>query len=59
MFTASTVDGSNLLHIGGIFPIAGKGGWQGGQGNLILTKYLLSCGWKNGNFTHINNFFAI
>lgn len=32
MFT-NTVDGSNLLHIGGIFPIAGKGGWQGGQGN--------------------------
>ncbi|XP_025836019.1 gamma-aminobutyric acid type B receptor subunit 1 isoform X2 [Agrilus planipennis] len=24
-------DGSNVLHIGGIFPIKGKGGWQGGQ----------------------------
>ncbi|XP_017776421.1 PREDICTED: gamma-aminobutyric acid type B receptor subunit 1 [Nicrophorus vespilloides] len=22
---------NNVLHIGGIFPIAGKGGWQGGQ----------------------------
>lgn len=21
----------NVLHIGGIFPIGGKGGWQGGQ----------------------------
>ena len=21
----------NVLHIGGIFPIEGKGGWQGGQ----------------------------
>lgn len=21
----------NVLHIGGIFPIQGKGGWQGGQ----------------------------
>ena len=25
------VSGYNELHIGGIFPIAGKGGWQGGQ----------------------------
>lgn len=24
-------DDANVLHIGGIFPIAGKGGWQGGQ----------------------------
>ncbi|XP_056642888.1 gamma-aminobutyric acid type B receptor subunit 1 isoform X1 [Diorhabda sublineata] len=24
-------DDSNVLHIGGIFPIAGEGGWQGGQ----------------------------
>uniref|UniRef100_A0A6P7FRC1 Gamma-aminobutyric acid type B receptor subunit 1 n=1 Tax=Diabrotica virgifera virgifera TaxID=50390 RepID=A0A6P7FRC1_DIAVI len=24
-------DGGNVLHIGGIFPIAGEGGWQGGQ----------------------------
>jgi len=21
----------NVLHIGGIFPVAGEGGWQGGQ----------------------------
>lgn len=32
VFKASTVNGSNQLHIGGIFPIGGKGGWQGGQG---------------------------
>lgn len=25
------IDDDNVLHIGGIFPIAGKGGWQGGQ----------------------------
>ncbi|XP_044727879.1 gamma-aminobutyric acid type B receptor subunit 1 isoform X1 [Chrysoperla carnea] len=24
-------DGDTVLHIGGIFPIAGEGGWQGGQ----------------------------
>ncbi|XP_068081779.1 gamma-aminobutyric acid type B receptor subunit 1 [Anabrus simplex] len=24
-------DDANVLHIGGIFPIGGKGGWQGGQ----------------------------
>ena len=41
VFKASTVNGSNQLHIGGIFPIGGKGGWQGGQGRNIyyaLTK---------------------
>lgn len=26
-----TDDEENVLHIGGIFPIAGEGGWQGGQ----------------------------
>lgn len=35
VFKASTVNGSNQLHIGGIFPIGGKGGWQGGQGKVI------------------------
>lgn len=24
-------EADNVLHIGGIFPIAGEGGWQGGQ----------------------------
>jgi hypothetical protein len=31
---SAVVDDSNddnVLHIGGIFPIGGKGGWQGGQ----------------------------
>jgi hypothetical protein len=32
VFRAGLVNGSNQLHIGGIFPIGGKGGWQGGQG---------------------------
>jgi hypothetical protein len=36
VFITKCVDGSNLLHIGGIFPIGGKGGWQGGQGKLNL-----------------------
>ncbi|CRL02840.1 CLUMA_CG015787, isoform A [Clunio marinus] len=31
VFETSYVNGTNQLHIGGIFPIAGKGGWQGGQ----------------------------
>ncbi|KAG5676273.1 hypothetical protein PVAND_006121 [Polypedilum vanderplanki] len=31
VFRTSSVSGHNQLHIGGIFPIAGKGGWQGGQ----------------------------
>lgn len=34
VFKSSFVNGSNQLHIGGIFPIGGKGGWQGGQGNI-------------------------
>lgn len=36
VFKASFVNGSNSneLHIGGIFPIMGKGGWQGGQGEF-------------------------
>lgn len=35
VFRTSSVSGHNLLHIGGIFPIGGKGGWQGGQGEFI------------------------
>lgn len=27
-------DDDDVLHIGGIFPILGEGGWQGGQVNL-------------------------
>jgi hypothetical protein len=37
VFRTSCVNGSNQLHIGGIFPIAGKGGWQGGQGKSIVS----------------------
>lgn len=32
---------SNELHIGGIFPIAGKGGWQGGQACMPAAKLAL------------------
>ena len=31
-------DADNVLHIGGIFPIGGKGGWQGGQ---VSNKYYI------------------
>lgn len=39
VFKSSCVNGSNQLHIGGIFPIGGKGGWQGGQGNIGNPKW--------------------
>lgn len=29
--SSTSDDADNVLHIGGIFPIAGEGGWQGGQ----------------------------
>lgn len=34
-----------VLHIGGIFPIAGEGGWQGGQVSLfvIFCEKILFC----------------
>ena len=45
LFIALGIEGSlpppsddNVLHIGGIFPIAGEGGWQGGQ-----VSYRLYC----------------
>ncbi len=31
VITINNVYGHDQLHIGGIFPISGKGGWQGGQ----------------------------
>ncbi|XP_058799199.1 gamma-aminobutyric acid type B receptor subunit 1 isoform X1 [Phymastichus coffea] len=31
----------NVLHIGGIFPIAGEGGWQGGQACMPAAKLAL------------------
>uniref|UniRef100_A0A182J9B7 G-protein coupled receptors family 3 profile domain-containing protein n=1 Tax=Anopheles atroparvus TaxID=41427 RepID=A0A182J9B7_ANOAO len=36
-----SVNGANQLHIGGIFPIAGKGGWQGGQACMPAAKLAL------------------
>ncbi|XP_055634999.1 gamma-aminobutyric acid type B receptor subunit 1 [Toxorhynchites rutilus septentrionalis] len=35
------VSGYNQLHIGGIFPINGKGGWQGGQACMPAAKLAL------------------
>jgi gamma-aminobutyric acid type B receptor len=51
----------NVLHIGGIFPIGGKGGWQGGQAcepavrlaledvnkNSVLSGYQLKLHWND------------
>lgn len=34
--------GLNELHIGGIFPIGGKGGWQGGQACMPAAKMALA-----------------
>lgn len=42
---SAVVDDSNddnVLHIGGIFPIGGKGGWQGGQVSFHFDVILLS-----------------
>lgn len=46
VFRTSCVNGAEkskktVLNIGGIFPILGKGGWQGGQGMEVFFKYLL------------------
>lgn len=32
----------NILHIGGIFPIGGEGGWQGGQVSIDF-PFLFLC----------------
>ncbi|KAK2584146.1 hypothetical protein KPH14_006578 [Odynerus spinipes] len=34
-------ENDNVLHIGGIFPIAGEGGWQGGQACMPAVKLAL------------------
>lgn len=34
-------DDGNVLHIGGIFPIGGAGGWQGGQACMPAAKMAL------------------
>lgn len=38
--TYNTANGDEL-HIGGIFPIAGKGGWQGGQACMPAARLAL------------------
>lgn len=37
------------LHIGGIFPLAGKGGWQGGQACMPAAKLALEDVNNNNN----------
>lgn len=39
---ALIANGLKELHIGGIFPIAGKGGWQGGQACMPAAKMALA-----------------
>lgn len=34
-------DDGNVLHIGGIFPIGGDGGWQGGQACMPAAEMAL------------------
>lgn len=60
-FRYSSQDADNVLHIGGIFPIGGKGGWQGGQAcepavrlaledvnkHSILSGYQLKLHWND------------
>lgn len=48
VFKSSYVNGSNQLHIGGIFPIAGKGGWQGGQGRRAARRRFTMLNITNG-----------
>lgn len=57
----SSQENDNVLHIGGIFPIGGKGGWQGGQAcepavrlaledvnkHSILSGYQLKLHWND------------
>ncbi|XP_055387320.1 gamma-aminobutyric acid type B receptor subunit 1-like [Condylostylus longicornis] len=39
--SAVTIGKPNQLHIGGIFPIQGKGGWQGGQACMPAAEMAL------------------
>lgn len=57
----SIQEDDKVLHIGGIFPIGGKGGWQGGQAcepavrlaledvnkNSVLSGYQLKLHWND------------
>ena len=41
MCVLSHESNSHVLHIGGIFPIAGEGGWQGGQACMPAAELAL------------------
>lgn len=41
LLSANNAHGYDELHIGGIFPIAGKGGWQGGQACMPAARLAL------------------
>lgn len=44
----------NVLHIGGIFPIGGEGGWQGGQVSIaICLCYILYMQFQLLNFRSV------
>lgn len=41
LLSTENAHGYDELHIGGIFPIAGKGGWQGGQACMPAARLAL------------------
>lgn len=67
----SLEEDDNVLHIGGIFPIRGKGGWQGGQAcepavrlaledvnkNSILSGYQLKLHWNDSEVSYYQIFY--
>lgn len=69
----SLEEDDNVLHIGGIFPIRGKGGWQGGQAcepavrlaledvnkNSILSGYQLKLHWNDSEVSYYQILFIL
>jgi len=69
----SIQEDDNVLHIGGIFPIGGKGGWQGGQAcepavrlaledvnkNSILSGYQLKLHWNDSEVSLPTKYFIL
>jgi len=69
----SIQEDDNVLHIGGIFPIGGKGGWQGGQAcepavrlaledvnkNSILSGYQLKLHWNDSEVSKPTKYFIL
>lgn len=42
LFGSQAAVDDNVLHIGGIFPIGGQGGWQGGQVSMRLFVIMIT-----------------